>query len=57
MSGVIALADVIPDMGALTKLDIRSNPITYEQEGELRRICAAGGTGLATEEQAAGSAT
>ena len=44
-------------MGALTKLDIRSNLVTYEQEGELRRICAAGGTELATEEQAAGSAT
>jgi hypothetical protein len=46
MSGVIALADAIPDMGALTTLDISRNSIPPKQEGELQRICAAGGTEL-----------
>ena len=47
MSGVIALANAIPDMGALTKLDIRRNNIPSDQEGRLQRTCAAGGTELA----------
>jgi Leucine-rich repeat (LRR) protein len=33
--------------GALTKLDISSNYIRAEQEGDLQRICAAGGIELA----------
>jgi hypothetical protein len=49
MSGVVALADVIPGMGALSKLDIRNNgngPIPSEQDGGLQRICTAGGIDL-----------
>jgi Ran GTPase-activating protein (RanGAP) involved in mRNA processing and transport len=49
VSGVIALADAIPDMGALTKLDISGNYIGAEQEGDLQRICAAGGIELAKQ--------
>ena len=47
MSAVIALADAIKDMRALTALDISRNSIPSKQEGELQRICAAGGTELA----------
>jgi hypothetical protein len=47
MSGVVALADVIPDMGALIKLDISSNDIGAQQEGIFQRICTANGIGLA----------
>ena len=47
VSGVIALADVLPDMRALTKLDISRNNIPSDQEGRLQRTCAAGGTELA----------
>jgi len=47
MSGVVAIADAIPDMGALTKLDISGNDIGAEQEGGLQRICVAGGIELA----------
>jgi Ran GTPase-activating protein (RanGAP) involved in mRNA processing and transport len=46
MSGIIALGGVIPDMMALTKLDISRNHIPSKQEGELRRICAASGMEL-----------
>jgi hypothetical protein len=46
-SGVVVLADAIPDMGALIKLDISSNNIGGEQEGELQRICVASGIVLA----------
>jgi hypothetical protein len=46
-SGVIAIADAIPDMGALIKLNISSNDIGAEQEGDLQRICVAGGIELA----------
>jgi hypothetical protein len=46
-SGVVALADVIPDMGALIKLDISSNIIGAEQERDLQRICVASGIELA----------
>jgi hypothetical protein len=35
------------DKGALTALDISRNSIPSKQEGELQRICAAGGTELA----------
>jgi Ran GTPase-activating protein (RanGAP) involved in mRNA processing and transport len=42
MSALVALADVIPGMGALIKLDIRSNGIGAEQEEDLRLICVAG---------------
>jgi hypothetical protein len=47
MSGVAALADVIPSMGALIKLDISSNVIGAEQEGDLQRICMASDIELA----------
>jgi Ran GTPase-activating protein (RanGAP) involved in mRNA processing and transport len=47
MSGVVALADVIPDMGALIKLDISSNSIGDKQGGDLQRICVASSIELA----------
>jgi hypothetical protein len=47
MSGFVALAEVIPDMGTLVKLDISSNSIGDEQEGGLQRICVASGIELA----------
>jgi hypothetical protein len=46
MSGIIALAGVIPGMGALTSLDISSNNLGAEQERDLQRICVAGGIKL-----------
>ena len=46
MSGLIALASAIKDMRALAELDISSNGIGAEQEGDLQRICAAGGIEL-----------
>jgi hypothetical protein len=45
--GIIAIANAIPDMRALTKLDISSNRIGAEQERDLQRICVAGGIELA----------
>ena len=45
--GVVALANAIPDMGALTKIDLSRNNIPSDQEGGLQRICEAGGTELA----------
>jgi hypothetical protein len=45
--GIIALANAIPDMRALVKLDISSNSIGDEQEGDLQRICVASGIELA----------
>jgi Ran GTPase-activating protein (RanGAP) involved in mRNA processing and transport len=47
MSGVVALAGAIPDMGALTTLDISRNPMPSKQKEGLQRICAAGGIELA----------
>jgi hypothetical protein len=44
--GAIAIANAIKDMRALANLDIRSNRIPCEQEGGLKRICAAGGIEL-----------
>jgi hypothetical protein len=46
-SGVVALADAIPDMGALIALDISSNLIGAEQKGGLQRICIASSIDLA----------
>jgi hypothetical protein len=46
MSGVAALADAIPGMGALIKLDISSSHIGAEQEQDLQRICVASGIEL-----------
>jgi hypothetical protein len=46
MSAVIALANAIPDMRALAKLDMSSNNIGAEQEEDLQRICMAGGIEL-----------
>jgi hypothetical protein len=45
--GVIALANAIPDMGALIKLDISGNQMGREEERDLQRICVAGGIELA----------
>jgi hypothetical protein len=48
MSGIIALADAIPDMGALLKLDISRNGIgDGGLQGDLQRICVASGIELA----------
>ena len=44
---MIAIANAIPDMGALTKLDISSNYIAAAQGEDLQRICAASGIELA----------
>jgi hypothetical protein len=49
ISGVTALADAMPGMGALIKLDISRNDIGAEQEGVLQRICVAGGIELANQ--------
>ena len=46
MSGFIVLADVIPDMGALAKIDISRNKIPSKQQGEIQRICTAHGKDL-----------
>jgi hypothetical protein len=45
--GIIAIANAIPDMEALIKLDISSNAIGAEQERDLQRICVASGIELA----------
>jgi hypothetical protein len=45
--GVIAVANAIKNMRALTKLDISRNNIPSDQEGRLQGTCAAGGTELA----------
>jgi hypothetical protein len=47
MSGVTALAAAIPDMEALTKLNIGRNHIGAEQEQDLQRICVTSGIELA----------
>jgi hypothetical protein len=47
MSGVTALADAIPDMRALTKLDISSNNIGAKEGSNLQRLCEASGIELA----------
>jgi hypothetical protein len=47
LSGIIALAGAIKDMGALIKLDISNNQIGAAQERDLQRICVAGGIELA----------
>jgi hypothetical protein len=44
--GIIAIANAIRDMGALSKLDISSNYIAAAQGEDLQRICAAGGIEL-----------
>jgi hypothetical protein len=46
-SGVIAIADAIPDMGALNKLNISNNSIKAEQKEDLQRICLCSGIDLA----------
>jgi hypothetical protein len=47
MSGVIALGNALPDMGALITLNMSSNGIPSEQIGGAQRICAAGGIEIA----------
>jgi Ran GTPase-activating protein (RanGAP) involved in mRNA processing and transport len=47
LNGIKALADAIPDMGALIKLDISNNSIGAEQKGGLQRSCVASGIELA----------
>jgi hypothetical protein len=44
--GVIAIANAIPDMRALIKLDISRNCIGAAQEEELQRLCLASGITL-----------
>jgi Ran GTPase-activating protein (RanGAP) involved in mRNA processing and transport len=46
MSCIITLADVIPGMGALIKLDISSNCIGAKQKEDLQHICMASGIEL-----------
>jgi hypothetical protein len=46
IDGIIDIINAIKDMGALTKLDISGNAIGAEQEGDLQRICSAGGIEL-----------
>jgi hypothetical protein len=46
--GTIAIANAIPGMGALIKLDINDNRIGAEQEEGLQRICVASGIKLVT---------
>jgi hypothetical protein len=46
MSGVIALANIIPDMRSLIKLNTNYNRIPSEQKGKIQRICTAGGIKL-----------
>jgi hypothetical protein len=48
-SGVIAIADAIPDMRALIKLDISTNYIGAKQQRDLQRICVAGGIELTAD--------
>ena len=38
--GVIAIANAIPTMGALAKLDISNNDIPGDQQANLKGICA-----------------
>jgi hypothetical protein len=45
--GVIALADAIPDMGALSKLDVSTNGIPPEEKALLQGACDAKGASLA----------
>ena len=47
MSGVIALTNIIPDMGALTTLDMLSTHIPPTLKEDIRRICTAGGIQIA----------
>jgi hypothetical protein len=44
--GIVAIADAVVDMRALIKLDISSNIIGAEQEGDLQRICVESGIEL-----------
>jgi Ran GTPase-activating protein (RanGAP) involved in mRNA processing and transport len=46
VSGVAALADVIPSMGALSKLDARDNHIPPAEETLLQGTCGAKGVSL-----------
>ena len=39
MSGVIAISNAIPTMGALAKLDISNNCIPSDQQANLKGIC------------------
>ena len=41
LHGIVALANAIQDMGALSKLDISRNHIPDSEQAELRRICSA----------------
>jgi hypothetical protein len=43
----VAIANAIPDMGALVTLDISSNRIGAEQKGSFQRSCVASGIDLA----------
>jgi hypothetical protein len=43
----VLIANDIRDMGALIKLNISSNRVGAEQEGDLQRICVTSGIELA----------
>jgi hypothetical protein len=47
MSGIIALANVIPGMWALSKLDVRSNNIPSAGRALLKAACDTKGVSLA----------
>jgi hypothetical protein len=47
IAGLVALADAIPGIGALIKLDISNTYIGAEQKGSLQRMCVASGIDLA----------
>jgi Ran GTPase-activating protein (RanGAP) involved in mRNA processing and transport len=49
MSGVIALANAIPDMGALSKLDLSMNDIPAAEADMLNATCKAKGVDLALQ--------
>jgi hypothetical protein len=46
MSGIIALASIIPSMGALSKLDARDNTIPPAKKALLQGACDANGVSL-----------
>ena len=48
--GAIALADAIPDMGALTKLDISNNYIRREHQQLITEVCDTKGIELDNHE-------
>jgi hypothetical protein len=51
LSGIIAIANAIPDMGALTKLDISNNNIEHGQAlQQITEFCSTKGVELGSHE-------